>query len=277
MEETYTHGHQEPVLRSHRWRTAANSAAYLLGHLEPGMDLLDVGCGPGTITAELAALVNPGRTVGIDREPSVVEEAARSARPGLEFHVGDVYQLDFEPGSFDVVHAHQVLQHLRDPIAALTEMRRILRPGGLLAVRDSDYGAFVWFPGDHRLDRWREIYTDVCSRNGADANAGRRLPSWVAAAGFDALEVTSSTWTFADADSRAWWAGLWADRTLESSFASQALDYGLTTRGEMELLAAGWREWAEQPGAVFVVLHVEVLARPPEHRVGGRAGTSRTA
>jgi SAM-dependent methyltransferase len=261
MEETYTHGHQEPVLRSHRWRTAANSAGYLLPHLRPGMDLLDVGCGPGTITAELAAVVAPGRTVGVDREPDVLAEARRHAGAVVEFGAADVYCLPFEPQTFDVVHGHQVLQHLGDPVAALTEMGRVLRPDGLLAVRDSDYGAFVWYPDEHRLERWREIYTQVCSWNGADANAGRRLASWVGAAGFADLQVSSSTWTFADPEARAWWTGLWADRTIESSFAEQALGYGLTTRGELELLAEGWREWGGRPGAVFVVLHVEVLAR----------------
>lgn len=261
MEETYTHGHQEPVLRSHRWRTAGNSAAYLLPRLGAGLDLLDVGCGPGTITSDLARAVAPGRVVGIDREPSVIGEARRTGGPA-KFLTGDVYGLEFESGSFDVVHAHQVLQHLADPVAALVEMRRVLRPGGTLAVRDADYGAFVWHPADGRLDRWREIYSGVCTRNGAEADAGRRLPSWVAGAGFTELEVSSSNWTFADAGSRAWWCGLWADRTLGSSFADQALEYGLSTRGELEGIAAGWREWGEQSDGLFLVVHVEVLARP---------------
>ena len=264
MDETYTHGHQEPVLRSHRWRTATNSAGYLLGHLRPGMDLLDVGCGPGTITADLAGLVAPGRVVGLDREAGVLGDAQRAidaSGVAVELCVGDVYGLEFEDGSFDVVHAHQVLQHLADPVAAVQEMRRVLRPGGLLAVRDSDYGGFLWTPADTRLDRWRQLYSDVCSHNGADSDAGRHLPEWVRAGGFAELSVGSSTWTFADADSRAWWGGLWADRTLGSSFADQAVSYGLSTRGELESIAEGWREWSATAGGLFIVVHVEVLAR----------------
>src|SRR5579883_1774073 len=126
----YTHGHDESVLRSHRWRTATNSAGYLLPLLRPGMDLLDVGCGPGTITADLAALVAPGRTVGVDSASAAIE-AAGAAAPAVEFRVSDVMVLDFADGSFDVVHAHQVLQHLPDPVGALAEMARVCRPGGI--------------------------------------------------------------------------------------------------------------------------------------------------
>src|SRR5580658_3161202 len=80
MSETavYTHGHHESVLRSHTWRTAENSAAYLLPFLQPGLSVLDVGCGPGTITADLALLVAPGEVVGIDASSEVVAQAAAS-------------------------------------------------------------------------------------------------------------------------------------------------------------------------------------------------------
>ena len=267
MGDTYTHGHHESVLRSHEWRTAENSAAYLLGHLRPGWDLLDVGCGPGTVTADLARRVAPGPVVGLDRDAGVVSQARRlaaAAGPGthLRFVTGDVGALDFEAASFDVVHAHQVLQHLSDPVGALREMRRVLRPGGLLAVRDADYGAFVWAPADPRLDRWLDLYHQVTRRNHAEADAGRRLPGWVRAAGFTDLEVTTSTWTFADPESRAWWGGVWADRVLLSAYAEQALAYGLSDRAELDSMAAAWRQWAETPDGFFAVLHAEVLARP---------------
>lgn len=262
MEETYTHGHQEPVLRSHRWRTAANSAAYLLPELRPGQDLLDVGCGPGSITAELAGLVAPGRVTGLDRSSEVIAEA-RSSHPGVEFVTGSAYRMGLPDASFDVVHAHQLLQHLADPVAALTEMGRVLRPGGVLAVRESDYGAFVWEPPDERLDRWREVYRSVCRANGADPDMGRALPSAVRAAGFADLRVSSSTWTFASDADRRWWCDLWADRTVGSSFAEQAVAYGLSEPAELAGLSRGWRDWAGRPDAVFVVLHVEVLGRRP--------------
>src|SRR5262249_7144410 len=140
--EGYLHGHHDSVLRSHRWRTAENSARYLLGHLVADAEILDVGCGPGTITAGLAALAPAGRVVGIDAAPGVLDEArAAAARLGLanvRYEVGDVYQLAFAVSSFDVVHAQRSLQPLSDPVAALTEMRGFCRGGGIIAARDSD-------------------------------------------------------------------------------------------------------------------------------------------
>ena len=264
---TYTHGHHPSVLRSHTWRTAANSAAYLLGSLQPGQDLLDVGCGPGTITLDLAELVAPGRVVGVDAAPEVLAQADELRRsravPNAEFRAGDVYALDLPDASFDVVHAHQVLQHLSRPVAALVEMRRVLRPGGTLAVRDGDYGAFVWAPAAPELTRWRELYHRVTARNGGEADAGRYLLGWVRRAGFVDAVAGSSTWTFADPESRAWWAGSWAERVEHSTLAEQAVSYGLADAAELAAIAAGWRRWAEAADGFFAVLHAEVLARCP--------------
>src|SRR3954467_14442373 len=153
---TYTHGHGDEVLRAYRWRSAENSAGYLLPALRPGLDLLDVGCGPGSITVDLAARVAPGRVLGVDVASAPLEQARElAARAGAqaEFRVGDVYALEVDDGSFDVVHAHQVLQHLTDPVAALREMARVCRPGGVVAVRDVDYAATTWFPAEPGLGR----------------------------------------------------------------------------------------------------------------------------
>lgn len=267
MGDTYTHGHHASVLRSHAWRTAENSCAYLLPHLEAGQHLLDVGCGPGTITLDLAARVAPGEVLGLDVAPGIVEQAAALAAErrvdNVRFTVGDVYALDLPDASFDVAHAHQVLQHLTHPVAALTELRRVLRPGGLLAVRDSDYACKAHAPHDPRLDRWLELYHQVTRANHAEADAGRYLLGWAQRAGFVDAVCTTSTWTFADPETVAWWGDLWAERVTSSAFAEQALEYGLSTPEELADLSAAWRHWAEQPDAVFIVVHGEVLARAP--------------
>jgi ubiquinone/menaquinone biosynthesis C-methylase UbiE len=263
--EVYTHGHHESVLRSHVWRTAENSAAYLLPQLSPGLDLLDVGCGPGTITADLAALVAPGRVVGLDREETPLTQArASAAERGLSntaYVVGDVYALDFPDRSFDVVHAHQVLQHLVDPVAALREMARVTRPGGLLAVRDADFTSMTWYPANDGLTRWLDLYRAVARTNDAEPDAGRELLAWAHAAGFADVTPSAGVWCYATPTDRDWWSGLWADRITQSALADQAVARGLSDRAELDRLAAAWRAWGEEPDGWFAVVHGELLIR----------------
>ncbi|WP_248499645.1 class I SAM-dependent methyltransferase [Tomitella gaofuii] len=260
----YTHGHHESVLRSHNVRTAADSAAYLLPHLRAGMDLLDVGSGPGTITADLAEAVAPGHVTAVEStEQTVSLTRAACAERGVDVRcvVSDAHRLDLPDDAFDVVHAHQVLQHVGDPVQALREMRRVCRPDGVVAVRDADYAGFTWFPQPPELDRWLELYRRAARANGGEPDAGRRLPAWARAAGFADVQVSSSTWCFADARSRAWWGGMWAERILHSAIAAQLTDAGWATHDELEEISAAWLRWAQDPDGVLVIPHVEVLAR----------------
>jgi SAM-dependent methyltransferase len=266
MTTEYTHGHHESVLRSHRWRTAGNSAGYLLPLLVPGMRLLDVGCGPGTLTMDLADVVGPtGSVTALERTEEALDlaraEATRRGTGNVDLVVGDVQALALPDDGYDVVHAHQVLQHLGDPVGALREMRRVCRPGGVVAVRDSDYAAFTWFPHVSELDLWLDVYRRAARGNGAEPDAGRRLLSWAREAGFAEITAGSSTWCFATPADRAWWGGLWADRMLESDVARQAVDRGIAGRAQLGRIAAGWRRWAEHEDGWFSVLHGEVLAR----------------
>ncbi|NMI01019.1 methyltransferase domain-containing protein [Pseudonocardia acidicola] len=262
--DTYTHGHHDSVLRSHRRRTAENSAGHLLPHLRPGMDLLDVGCGPATITVDLARRVAPGRVLGIDAAAAPLEEA-RAAAGGLanvSFAQADVYRLDAADGCYDVVHAHQVLQHLSDPVAALVQMRRVTRPGGIVAARDADYAAMTWYPHDERLDAWLDVYRRVARGNDAEPDAGRALLAWARAAGFSQVTPSASVWCYATPEDRAWWGGLWAERIVSSAVAEQAVERGLATRDDLAAMSAGWRAWAAHPDGWFTVLNGEILARP---------------
>ncbi|WP_424211067.1 methyltransferase domain-containing protein [Streptomyces sp. BI20] len=259
----YTHGHHESVLRSHQWRTAENSAAYLLPDLRPGARVLDVGCGPGTITADFAHLVGPeGSVVGVDASAEVVEKArAAAAERGArnaEFATGDVYALDFPDDSFDVVHAHQVLQHLSDPVAALREMRRVTRPGGVVAARDADYAAMTWYPAVPDLDHWLKVYESVARANGGEPDAGRRVTAWAREAGFTDIRSTATSWCFARPDEIAWWSGLWADRTTQSDYAAKAVATGHATPEDLQSIATAWHTWGASPDAWFSVLNGEI-------------------
>lgn len=265
-DDVYTHGHADSVLRSHRWRTAANSAAYLLDHLPVDAHVLDVGCGPGTITVDLARLARHGTVVGLDRSIAVISEAAahaeQAAVSNVDLAVGDVYSLQYDDDTFDVVHAHQLLQHLSDPVAALREMRRVCKPAGVVAARDSDYSAFTWWPRVPELDQWLDVYRKVARSNDAEPDAGRRLKGWALDSGLQVVAATAGVWCYASRDEVEWWADSWAERVLHSAMAEQATSRGFATEDDLRRISAGWRRWATSQDAWFAILHGEVLCRP---------------
>ncbi|NKZ03689.1 methyltransferase domain-containing protein [Actinomadura latina] len=259
----YTHGHHETVLSSHQWRTAENSAAYLIEHLRPGHAVLDVGCGPGTITAGLAGRVAPGRVVAADSAETVLDEARKStaALDNVEFAVADVHALDFPDATFDVVHAHQVLQHVTDPVQALREMRRVAKPGGIVAARDADFGTMIWYPEPPAMAPWLPVYYRVARGNGGEPDAGRRLVSWARAAGFTDVAASASAWCYATPEEREWWSESWGGRLIRSSVADQAVAGGHATREELRQIYAGWKEWAAAEDGWYSVTHGEILCR----------------
>ncbi|WP_431866993.1 class I SAM-dependent methyltransferase [Microbacterium paraoxydans] len=260
---SYTHGHHESVLRSHSVRDIANSAAYLRPHLTAETRLLDVGAGPGSITVDFAGVVAHVMATEIDDAALSLSRDLATARgvANIAFSVEDVHALSFADDSFDVVHAHQVLQHVADPVQALREMRRVAKPGGLVAARDADYAGFLWFPVLPEIDRWLALYRAAARANGGEPDAGRRLLSWARAAGFEDVSATASTWCYATPSERAWWGGMWADRILESALARQLVDEEMASAADLQEISDAWKRWSDDGDGWFLVPHGEILAR----------------
>lgn len=259
----YVHGHAPAVQRSHARRTAAGSAGYLLPGLRPGASLLDVGCGVGSITVDLAARVAPGRVVGVDASEEALtaaRAAARTAEVHVELVVADALALPFADASFDVVHAHQVLQHLPDPVGALREMRRVVRPDGVVAVRDVDYATVHFHPELPGLTDWLAAYRTTARASGGDPDAGARLLRWVREAGFTRTTPSASVWSWATPDERAWWGETWAER-VEASDLTDRLRATGHDADRTAAMARSWREWAAHPDGWMAMTHGEVLAR----------------
>lgn len=266
-DDPYIHGHDESVVAEHAQRTAAEAAAFLLPLLKRGTRILDVGCGPGTITLGLAEAVAPGEVIGIDVSASVIERARNAAQAkgaaNVTFRVGNIYEPDGDLGTFDVIYAHQVLQHLGHPVQALTRARELLRPLGFVGIREVDYSTRALWPPDSRLDRFYEIYYAVARRHGGEPDAGRRLRQWLLEAGFTELRITTSTWTFATPEATRRWGDSWATRAVESDLGAQAVAYGAATSSELEEIACAWREWGSKPDAFYSFTHVEGVGWKP--------------
>jgi ubiquinone/menaquinone biosynthesis C-methylase UbiE len=265
--ETYTHGHAPATVRQHSLRTADEAAAFLLPELRSGMRVLDVGCGPGSITRGLAERVAPGQVVGLDLSKDTLESARRDAAArgldNLRYEEGSVYELPFADASFDVAYAHQVLQHLREREAALREMLRVLRPGGRLAIREVDWDTVAYWPRDPWIDRFVEVHLKTWYRNGGEPQMGRRLRALFNAAGVGGPNVTASVWCYTTPNDTIEWGESYAERLLTSPMGERMIEYGYASRPEVEAMAAAFRSWALHPDAVWTFTHFAALGRKP--------------
>ena len=203
----------------------------------------------------------PGRVVGLDAAAEVIEKATQFERDNLEFVVGDAYALPFEDDTFDIVHAHQTLQHVARPVDVLREMRRVAKPGGLVAARDVDYAGTIWYPRVPGLDLWLDLYEQVHRSNGGEPDAGRHLKAWAREAGFEQVETSASIWNFSNDADREWWGSMWEARVLQSAFAGDALAKDLATQEDLDEISRSWREWADDPDGWLGMPHGELIAR----------------
>ncbi|KAI5285190.1 hypothetical protein KEM52_002560 [Ascosphaera acerosa] len=269
LRNIYTYDHSPAVVSTHSWRTVANSAAYVIPVLRPDdadYAILDVGCGPGSITIDLAQRCPRARVVGLEptEEPLARARAAAAAAgvANLTFATGDIHALPFPDDSFDLVHAHQVLQHVEDPVHALRELRRVCRAGGgVVAARDSD--RLSWFPEDNAgIAAFVALDYKVRGASGGHPHCGRMLHAWARDAGFDLARVqrSAAAWCFSSPDERRYWGGSFGARARASGFVDTAVSGGFTTREELEEMARGWDRFVEDEDAWFGLLHAEILA-----------------
>ena len=250
--ETYSHGYGEQTVQRQETRTAEFDAGFLLPHLKPGMKLLDCGCGSGSITIGLAQVVAPGEVVGIDMESTVIERAIASAADekvdNVSFQTGDVYQLPFPDQHFDVVYANTVLEHLGEASKGLEEMRRILKSGGIIAMREMDTGGALHYPESRAVRGVLELVENQMKHNGGEPHYGRRLGHVLRKAGFHGIEMSANY----SNEFPTMIAESFGRRITEPPLADLAIEQGWADREKLERLAEGLRSWGEHPDAFFV-------------------------
>jgi ubiquinone/menaquinone biosynthesis C-methylase UbiE len=242
-------------------RTAAVDAAFLLPHLRAGSRVLDVGCGPGSITLGLAQAASPGEVVGVDLQQRVVERArvlaADRGISNVRFEVADAYELPFADGTFDAVLEHRVLMHLSDPVRGLREVRRVLRAGGVLGLRDVDVATAVRWPTTPKFELFHDLRMRAFALQGIDGRTGRKHRQLLLEAGFERAEtraVTEGGGSPAGVREHA--------RFLLNTFegiARIALEQGWVDQAGADAIAADIRVWAERPDAVAFMVICETL------------------
>jgi ubiquinone/menaquinone biosynthesis C-methylase UbiE len=243
-------------------RTADQQAAFFLPHLHPGMDLLDCGCGPGSITVGLARYVAPGQVVGIDLDANKIEMAqnqiADQEIPNLRFETADIHKLPFADGSFDAIFSNAVLHYSQEPMVALREMYRVLKHGGMIAIRSSDYDGHLFTPTNPVLMRWWELVVDLQVRKGSNPYLGKHQRALLQQAGFVNVQVSATYECYGTEETSRSWGNVVASSLREDSQIEQFIESG-AEHSEIEEMSKAWQEWGENPDAVFADSYVETI------------------
>ncbi|MDQ0378669.1 class I SAM-dependent methyltransferase [Amycolatopsis thermophila] len=246
MLEGYAPGFAQDALAMMTSRTAADRAEFVLRLLRPGMRVLDVGCGPGTITAGFATIAGRGCVVGVDREPRQFPEESK-----VEFVAGDAYALPVADESVDVVFAHALFEHLSRPGDALAECRRVLRPGGTLALSTSDWSRARLRPGTANVRAALRGHYLLRRRAGGDPFAGKHVASWVSAAGF--REVRTHGRFRSDMSYRA--LARYVESRLDAALSASPVD-----RDQLASAARSAWAWSHSGDGEFAQYWVELVA-----------------
>ena len=263
----YTLGFSEEMLESLRRNTAQASAAYLLPYLRPGLRVLDFGCGPGTISVGLARAVAPGELHGVDMEASQIELARSVAMAGgqdnVTFHVADVTDMPFEDGYFDVAHCHNVLMHIPDTAAVLAEVKRVLKPGGIIGCREMICGSCFTHPDFGVIGRAWEMFEDLLAADDAHPQMGRQLKGHLREAGFTNIQTSASLDDFSTPAEIAFvyeFANRWF---LAPEVTEAAIKYGAATEALCEAIRQAYDRWRFDPGAWCGLAYGEAVGGRP--------------
>lgn len=270
MRESYTIGYQSNLIGWFSERSLEREGAFFLPYLEEGMKVLDIGCGPGALTLGLAERVGPsGSVLGIDIEGEQfdrsLEAAAERGLDNVAFRVGSAYELEAQVDSFDAVLAHATFYHLARPAAALSELRRVLVPGGVVGLRDSDFGGDLCEPCPQELEAAWELGRRVLSHHGADVGFGRKHRRLLNQAGFEVLSISATYDIFSLGGGAETFAEFWIGY-LGTQHRDLIEVEGWATREEVDRACSALEGWARSPDAMYARTRCEAVARNPRHQ-----------
>ena len=264
----YTMGYSEEMLDAQLRATAENSAAFLLPYLKPGLNVLDFGCGPGSISVGFANAVAPGETHGVDMEESLIETAKSIAmsqgQDNAIFHVGDVTDLKFEDNFFDIAHCRSVLMHVPDTAAVLSEVKRVLKPGGIIACREMICESSFTHPDfDNVMRRSWDMFADLLSADDGHPQMGKDMKRHILEAGFTDIRMSASFSVYSYPAEIAYVSRLINHWLLSPEVAEAAIKYGASSESLIKDLQVAYGKWQEHPGSLFGFAYGEAIASKP--------------
>ena len=263
----YTMGFSEEFLEALRRFQAKNQAAYVLPHLRPGLRVLDFGCGPGTISVGLALAVAPGELHGVDMEESQIDLARAVAEAGGHanaiFRVGDVTALPFEDNFFDVAHCHNVLMHVPDTRAVLAEVKRVLKPGGLIACREMICEASFTHPDFGVIRKAWDMFEDLLAADDGHPQMGKDIKGFILEAGFANVQMTASFSVYSTPEEVAFIYRLANEWFLSPEITEAAVKYGAASEELCNDIRVAYEKWRDHPAAFAAIAYGEAVANKP--------------
>ncbi|MCY3801835.1 MAG: class I SAM-dependent methyltransferase [Chloroflexi bacterium] len=265
----YTMGFGEEYLQALRRFTAESHARHLLPYLRSGLRVLDFGCGPGAISAGLAKAIAPGELHGVDVKESQVALARKVARAGKHanatFHVADVTDLPFEDGFFDAAHGHSILMHVPDTQAALAEVKRVLKPGGIISCREMICESCFTYPDFGVIRNSWDMFEDLLVADDGHPQMGKQMKGHLVRAGFESIRMSASFSTYSTPEDVAFIYSLANQWFLSPEITEAAIKYGASTEELCNDIRASYDKWKRHPAAFCAIAYGEAIADKPLH------------
>ncbi|KAI5968978.1 hypothetical protein CANMA_001974 [Candida margitis] len=263
----YNTGYKKSISDTHAIRTVENSVEYITNVLQPDFKVLDVGCGPGSITIDIAKnyLSQGGSVIGIEPTPEVIDTANNLKQSiaadvdNVSFQIGSIYKLPFDDNTFDLVHAHQVVVHLEDPVKALKELARVTKPGKYVTVKDGDLDSILIYPP--KYDVLKEYQSKgALNRGSTDLKAGRKLLSRAIEAGYKPSNITTTTSTLSFAgqkETKKTWGDLLIKRVETGGEVFVVDDEKKNEEAKQEVIKV-LQEWRDDETSVWSAINFEI-------------------
>lgn len=265
QEAVYTMGYGEEFLRVLARRSAQTHASDLLPLLRKGMRVLDFGCGTGSISVGLAKAVEPGDLHGIDLEESQIEIARAAAKAGghdnASFQAGDAASLPFEDEWFDVAHCNAVLMHVPGAEDVLAEVKRVLKPGGILSVRELNTPSSFIEPDFEGIDGAWDAFAKLLTANGGHPRMGREIAGLLGRTGWSGIEANASFELFRSDEDRAFFHRFVSEWFFSEDTMRAATAHGLAAEAELDAWRRGLDRWKDHAGSVAAFAWGGAIAR----------------
>ena len=284
-DRAYALEYKPHTVTSHASRTAEVDGGFIIPHLKPNSRVLDVGCGPGTITSGFCKYVPDGFVTGIDISEEVLELARQSTRStndsplNLKFTRVDILKgilSDDEAErsgaipsswvqSFDVIFLSQVLPHLPNCVDVISNLKQLLKPNGILASTQYDTSTMIYTPDPTgRLDKAGEnIGRMVAHGSGVSSiYGGRDAPAYHTKAGFSnsQLDISGRTQIYRDAACKWWWESMAQRYAKGSNFRALSKAGNIMTDADCDAIQQALVEFANDPDGMWFATSIQIVA-----------------